>query len=69
VNLFLPRLFGWRPCPKPFYKQAVEAAFYEAFFRDVKQWVEDCDAVVAEAEKVCSQFGLNRVWLFWNDDQ
>jgi hypothetical protein len=42
-----------------FHKQIREAAFYEAFFLSVKQWVGDCDAVVAEAEKVGSQFGLN----------
>ncbi len=42
-----------------FHKQNREAAFYETFFLSVKQWVDDCDAMVAEAEKVGSQFGLN----------
>jgi hypothetical protein len=42
-----------------FHKQSREVAFYEGFFRSVKEWVDGCDAVVAEAEKVGSQFGLN----------
>jgi hypothetical protein len=42
-----------------FHKQNLQVAFYEAFFLAVRQWIDDCDAVVAEAEKVGSQFGLN----------
>jgi hypothetical protein len=42
-----------------FHKQSREAAFYEAFFLSVKEWIDDCDVVVADAEKVGSQFGLN----------
>ena len=42
-----------------FHKQNLQVTFYEAFFRTVRQWMDDCDAVVAEAEKVGSQLGLN----------
>lgn len=42
-----------------FHKQNHEVAFYEAFFSAVNQWVADCDALVKDAEKIGSQFGLN----------
>lgn len=42
-----------------FHKQNQEVAFYEAYFQSVNQWVADYQALVMEAEKVGSQFGLN----------
>ena len=42
-----------------FHKQQTEALYYETFFSSVGSWVNDLDAIVAEAEKVGSQFGLN----------
>lgn len=42
-----------------FHKQIQEVAFYEAFFNAVSHWAADCDALVAEAEKVGGQFGLS----------
>lgn len=42
-----------------FHRQKLEADFYEDYFQSVQVWNEDVAAIVAEAEKVCCQFGLN----------
>ncbi|HMV46765.1 MAG TPA: type II toxin-antitoxin system VapC family toxin [Blastocatellia bacterium] len=42
-----------------FHKQNQEIVFYDAFFSSVSQWVVDCNALAAEAEKVGSRFGLS----------
>ena len=42
-----------------YYKNLDELKFYEAFFQDVSDWVQDCDLITREGLQISKKFGLN----------
>jgi len=42
-----------------FHKNTDETAFYDAFFENVAEWVDDLEKIVGEAENLAEKYGLN----------